>query len=64
MSGQVSSIMEELIVFEQLLCRVVRLHTLRTDEALKRETQHQNQQIKSSENFNPASLLAEEKREK
>lgn len=33
--GQVSGIMEQLIVLEQLLCWVVRLHALRTDEALK-----------------------------
>lgn len=43
MSGQVSGIMKQLIVFEQLLRRVVRLHTLRTDEALNTETRHQNQ---------------------
>lgn len=38
MSGEVSGVMEQLIVFEQLLCRVVRLHALRTDEALDTET--------------------------
>lgn len=35
MSGQISSIMEQLIVFEQLVCRIMTLHALRTDEALK-----------------------------
>lgn len=39
-SREVSSIMEQLIVLEQLLCRVVRLHALRTDEALNTETHH------------------------
>lgn len=38
MSGKVSSIMEQLIVLEKLLCRVVRLHALRTNEALKRRS--------------------------
>lgn len=42
MSGQVSGVMEQLIVLEQLLCRVVRFHTLRTDEALDTNTDHQN----------------------
>ena len=38
MSGKVSSIMEQLIVLEKLLRRVVRLHALRTNEALKRRS--------------------------
>ena len=38
MSGQVSGVMEQLIVFEQLLGRVVRLHALRADEALNTQT--------------------------
>lgn len=42
MSGQVSGVVEQLIVLEQLLCRVVRLHTLRTDEALDTKTDHQS----------------------
>lgn len=41
MSRQVSGVMEQLVVLEQLLCRVVRLHALRTDEALDTETQNQ-----------------------
>ncbi len=41
-SGQVSGIVEQLIVLEQLLGRVVRLHALRTDEALNTEN-HQSQ---------------------
>lgn len=37
-SWKVSSVMEQLIVLEQLLCRVMRLHALRTDEALNVDT--------------------------
>lgn len=40
MSGEVSSVVEQLIVFEEFVCRVVRLHALRTDEALETETRH------------------------
>lgn len=40
MSREVPSIVKQLIVLEQLLCRVVRLHALRTDEALNTETHH------------------------
>lgn len=45
MSREVSGIMEQLIVFEQLLCRVVRLHALRTDETLHTEAWRQRKQL-------------------
>lgn len=40
MGGEVSSVVEQLIVFEEFVCRVVRLHALRTDETLETETRH------------------------
>ena len=63
MSGEVSGIMEQLIVLEQLLCRIVRLHALRTNEALNTETQYENQAIlfrfdnNLAASFNSAPLL-------
>lgn len=41
MSREVSRVVEQLIVFAKLLCRVERLHALRTDEALQTETHYQ-----------------------
>lgn len=52
-SGQISSVMEQLIVLEKLLSGVVGLHALRTDEALKhRSTTSDTSKIVSSCNTN------------
>lgn len=55
MSRQVSSIMEQLIVLEQLLCRVVRLHALRTDEALTSRSMPSETNVKITDH--PALIL-------
>lgn len=41
MSREVSCVVEQLVVFAKLLCRVERLHALRTDETLHKETAQQ-----------------------
>lgn len=44
-SREVSSIMEQLIVFEEFFCRIVWLHALRTDEALNTKTYHHTNHV-------------------
>lgn len=60
MSRKVSSIVEQLVVLEELLCGVVRFHALRTNEALNTEAHV----IISDHSFNSATLMTKKKKKR